>query len=93
LYLRSQTFAKEWWSRDLLHFSEHKIRSIVTLVADCIRSVAKATAPGVSITAQTFPEDNASARILRKLGFVLKGSVMDREEGTVWEWSDEKAKM
>ena len=62
-------------------------------MAERLRSVAKATAPGVSITAQTFPEDNASTRILRKLGFVLKGSVIDPEEGTVWEWSDEKAKM
>ncbi len=62
-------------------------------MAERLRSVAKATAPGVSITAQTFPEDNASARILRKLGFVLKGSVIDSDQGTVWEWSDEEPKM
>jgi [ribosomal protein S5]-alanine N-acetyltransferase len=46
-----------------------------------------------SVTAQTLPEDNASTRVLRKLGFVLKGSVIDPEEGTVWErLFDEKAK-
>jgi RimJ/RimL family protein N-acetyltransferase len=50
-------------------------------------------APRICVTAQTLPEANASTRVLRKLGFVLKGSVIDPEEGPVWEWSNEKAKI
>ncbi len=61
-------------------------------MAERLRSIAKAAAPNVCVTAQTLPEENASTRVLRKLGFVLKGSVIDPGEGTVWEWSDEKAK-
>jgi hypothetical protein len=48
-------------------------------------------APHNCVTAQTLAEENASPRVLRQLGFVLKGPVTDPEEGTVWEWSDEKA--
>ena len=60
-------------------------------MAERLRSIAKAAAPSVCVTAQTISEENVSTRVLRKLGFVLKGSVIDPEEGTVWEWSDEKA--
>ena len=53
-------------------------------------SFAKAAAPIVCVTTQTLLGENASTRVSRKLGFVLKGSVIDPEEGIVWEWSDEK---
>ena len=62
-------------------------------MAERLCSIAKAAAPGVSIAAQTLTRENASTRILRRLGFVLKRSVIDPEKGTVWEWLDEKAKM
>jgi hypothetical protein len=46
----------------------------------------------------SFREQAGSSRralisLLRRLGFVLKGSVIDPEEGTIWEWSDENAKI
>jgi [ribosomal protein S5]-alanine N-acetyltransferase len=63
------------------------------LKAERLRSIAKAAAPDVSVTAQTLPEESASTRVLRKLGFVLKGLVIDPAAGAVWEWSDEKAKL
>jgi RimJ/RimL family protein N-acetyltransferase len=66
-------------------------------MAKRLRSIAgRARPPGaprICVTAQTLPEENASMRVLRKLGFVLKGSVIDREDGTVWKWSDEKTKV
>jgi len=32
------------------------------------------------------PEENASTRILRRLGLQLLGPVEDPEDGTVWRW-------
>jgi RimJ/RimL family protein N-acetyltransferase len=45
-----------------------------------LRSITKAVAPNICVTGQTLPDENASTRVLRKLGFVLKGSVIDSEE-------------
>jgi hypothetical protein len=38
------------------------------------------------ITARTLPEENHSTKILRKNSFTFVGSVMDPEDGEVWEW-------
>ena len=53
----------------------------MTLVELAIRTDAE-----VIITARTLPEENYSARILRKNGFKLLGNVYDEEDGNVWEW-------
>jgi RimJ/RimL family protein N-acetyltransferase len=46
-----------------------------------------ATDPRVRLLrAHTLPEANASARVLRKCGFVHVGSVVDPEDGPVWRW-------
>jgi hypothetical protein len=42
------------------------------------------------VTAQTLAEENFSTKILRKNGFRLLGSVIDEEDGAVWEWEYEK---
>jgi ribosomal-protein-alanine N-acetyltransferase len=42
--------------------------------------------PSVVITARTLPEENYSAKILRKNNFKLRGTIMDDEDGEVWEW-------
>lgn len=39
-----------------------------------------------TVIAHTRPENNASARILTKLGFQRVGQVEDEEHGTVWRW-------
>jgi len=39
-----------------------------------------------AVTAKTLPQENASTRILRRLGFDLEGSFMDEEDGEVWRW-------
>lgn len=39
-----------------------------------------------TLTAKTLPQENASTRILRRLGFYLEGPVIDEEDGDVWLW-------
>jgi ribosomal-protein-alanine N-acetyltransferase len=74
-------------------FPEHEGHGVATRMAERLYSLAKAEALNICVTAQTLPEENASTRVLRKLGFVLKGSVIDPEIGTAWEWFfDENAK-
>lgn len=48
------------------------------------------TDPSVRILARTLPEENHSAKILRKNNFNLLGTVWDEEDGNVWEWEYQK---
>ena len=48
------------------------------------------TNPSVRILARTLMEENYSAKILRKNGFVWSGTVTDPEDGEVWEWEYKK---
>lgn len=48
--------------------------------------IALETDPGILISARTLPENNASAEILKRNGFVMGGKVWDEEDGDVWEW-------
>ncbi len=54
----------------------------------CAALVRRATEadPSVIISARTLPEDGASPSILRHNNFELQGTVMDDEDGEVWEW-------
>jgi [ribosomal protein S5]-alanine N-acetyltransferase len=44
------------------------------------------TDPSVKITARTFRETNYSTKILEKNGFTCCGTVIDQDDGEVWEW-------
>jgi ribosomal-protein-alanine N-acetyltransferase len=48
--------------------------------------LASVSDPAVRIMARTLMEENYSAKILRKNGFVLLGAVEDIDDGEVWEW-------
>jgi ribosomal-protein-alanine N-acetyltransferase len=48
--------------------------------------LALRTDPLVIITARTLMEENFSTKVLRKNNFVLKGTVVDTDDGEVWEW-------
>lgn len=39
-----------------------------------------------TVTAKTLPLENASTRILRRLGFDLEGPEMDETDGEIWRW-------
>ena len=61
-------------------------RGHATETARVLVTIARETDPALLIAAQTLPEENASTRILRKLGFRLQGSVQHPQDGEVWEW-------
>lgn len=48
------------------------------------------TNPSIRITARTLSDWGASARILKRNGFISLGLVMDPEDGEVWEWEWQK---
>lgn len=49
-------------------------------------AIARLRLPGIGMTAFTLAEQNASTRILQRLGFTLFGSAHDPDAGDVWEW-------
>lgn len=67
-------------------FPEFEGRGIATSMARSLMALARDAQPGITLTAQTRPEKNASTRILEKLGFANRGTVVHPEDGEVWEW-------
>ena len=59
----------------------HASRTAAALVA-----LAREAAPSVTLMAMTLPEQNASGRILERLGFRRTGTAIDDEAGEVWKW-------
>ncbi|TXI91253.1 MAG: N-acetyltransferase [Burkholderiaceae bacterium] len=57
--------------------------------AAALVAIARAHDPTIRIKAFTLKEENASTRILRKLGFVIVGLAQDPDAGEVWEWQFE----
>jgi [ribosomal protein S5]-alanine N-acetyltransferase len=48
--------------------------------------VARRADPQIRLKALTLMQENASTRILRRLGFKLVGTAQDPDAGDVWEW-------
>ena len=71
-------------------FPRHEGKGIATEICRQLVHLSLRTDPTVRITARTLPEENASARVLRKNGFELLGVVWDEEDGEVWEWEFKK---
>jgi RimJ/RimL family protein N-acetyltransferase len=67
-------------------FPEHESRGVATQMASALIRIATNASPGVTVIAQTLPEENASTSILKKLQFSFVGSVEHPEDGLVWEW-------
>jgi len=67
-------------------FPAYQNKGIGAQIANTLVKLAHDTDPSVTVTARTLPEENYSARLLRKNGFKLLGSIMDDEDGEVWEW-------
>jgi [ribosomal protein S5]-alanine N-acetyltransferase len=65
-------------------FPENEGKGIATRMAQYLIDLA--LKEGVTVTACTLPERNASAHILTKLGFNLVGLVNHPEDGEIWEW-------
>lgn len=67
-------------------FQRHEGKGVATEICRQLVYLSLRTDPSVRITARTLPEENASARVLRKNGFEWLGLVWDKEDGDVWEW-------
>nr|WP_294948771.1 GNAT family protein [uncultured Mucilaginibacter sp.] len=49
-------------------------------------ALAQQADSSITITARTLPGENHSTQILKKNNFELAGTIMDEEDGEVWEW-------
>lgn len=67
-------------------FPQHLQKGVGTAICGKLVQIALTADPNITITARTLPDENYSARILRKNQFELAGTVMDDEDGEVWEW-------
>ncbi len=61
-------------------------RGIATAMARRLIAIATESDRSMSILAHTLAEENASNRILKKVGFVFGGAVNHPEDGNIWEW-------
>jgi len=61
-------------------------RGYASAMAAGLVEVAESTAGIRRVRAHTLPEENASTRILEKLGFERIGETIDPEPGQVWRW-------
>jgi len=64
----------------------HRQKGVGTRICKQLVELSLATDPSVRITARTLPEKNFSTRILEKNHFILLGTVIDPEDGEVYEW-------
>ena len=67
-------------------FPQYINQGIGTEIAVALVELSLKTDPSIIITAKTSPEENYSVKILRKNNFKLLGSVIDEEDGEVWDW-------
>lgn len=67
-------------------FPEYECRGYAMRMARMLVDMARAADAEVTIAAQTLPQESASTAVLRRLGFVLIGSINHPEDGEVWEW-------
>jgi ribosomal-protein-alanine N-acetyltransferase len=61
-------------------------RRYATRTAAELIGIARRFDPKIVIKALTLPENNASTKILQRLGFKFFGDATDPDAGDVWEW-------
>jgi [ribosomal protein S5]-alanine N-acetyltransferase len=67
-------------------FPEFQNQGMGTLICRQLVELALQADASIIITARTLMEENFSTKILTKNNFILKGTVMDTDDGEVWEW-------
>ena len=67
-------------------FGKYRNQGNGTSICRQLVNLSLKTDPSVTITARTLPEENFSTKLLRKNDFVFGGTVIDPEDGEVWEW-------
>lgn len=61
-------------------------RGFAGQTAAALLDIARNADARIALWAKTLPEENASTRILARLGFRRDGTVQDHEIGTAWRW-------
>lgn len=67
-------------------FDAFQRQGIGTKICKAMVEIAQSHDPAVIITARTLTDNFASHRILEKNYFQLQGTIIDPEDGEVWEW-------
>lgn len=67
-------------------FPEYEGHGIASEMARQLVQLARQADPSVTVIAQTRPEESASTRILRRLGFAFETEVDHPEDGRLWQW-------
>lgn len=67
-------------------FPEYENRGLATEMARLLTQLSWQQAEVQIVRAHTLREENASVRLLRRLGFDCLGTVEDPEDGPVWRW-------
>ena len=67
-------------------FPENEGRGVATAMAKKLLELAMINRRTVQVFAQTLPEQNASTRVLERLGFKQTDEIDHPEDGRVWEW-------
>lgn len=67
-------------------FDPFQKQGIGTQICKALVDIAQNHDPSVLITARTLTDNLASHRILEKNQFQLQGTIMDPDDGEVWEW-------
>ena len=71
-------------------FERFRQKGLGTEICQLMVELSIKTDPSVVITARTLPDKNYSTRILEKNSFELLGTVIEKEDGEVWEWEYKK---
>jgi hypothetical protein len=71
-------------------FKAFEGQGIASFACKELVTIAYEADPGLTITAKTAPEENASTKILAKNNFVFTGMVHDDEIGNAWLWTHKK---
>lgn len=64
----------------------HEGKGVATALASELVKIARTMDSSLTVFAQTLPQESASTSILKKIGFVMTGSVDHPDDGLVWEW-------
>ena len=67
-------------------FEAFQQQGIATKMCRTLVSIALKDDPSIKITARTLMEENPSTKVLKKNGFSFAGTIVDPEDGEVWEW-------
>lgn len=67
-------------------YPEHERQGVASWMAGRLIQMAEMQDGRVQLTAQTLPENNASTRILERLGFSRTADGHDEDVGLVWCW-------